>query len=186
VTEVVTIPLSVDMEGGYSRTVNGIIANIEKLHDVGAVGINLEDTVAGNTREFLPAGQFKKMLSAITDHLSRNNIKVFLNVRTDGFLLGLPNALEETLSRISKYDDAGVDGIFVPCITKTDDIRDVVSATKLPVNVMCMPDLPDFATLASLGVKRISMGPFFFNRVYHNAGELAKTVIRDKSFAAIT
>src|ERR1700712_5432539 len=34
--EVVTIPLSVDMEGGYSRTVSGIIANIEKLHDAGA------------------------------------------------------------------------------------------------------------------------------------------------------
>jgi 2-methylisocitrate lyase-like PEP mutase family enzyme len=185
VTEVVSIPLSVDMEGGYSRNVGGIIANIEKLHDAGAVGINLEDTVAGDTRELLPADQFRKTLSAIADHLSRNNINLFLNVRTDGFLLGLPNALEETFNRISKYEDAGVDGIFVPCITKTDNIKDVVSATKLPVNVMCMPDLPDFETLASLGVKRISMGPFFFNKVYHNAGDLAKTVIRDQSFAAI-
>lgn len=186
VTEVVNIPLTVDMEGGYSRTVNGIIANIEKLHDAGAVGINLEDTVVGDTRELLPANHFRKTLAAIANHLSRNNIHIFLNIRTDGFLLGLPNALEETRNRIRLYEDAGVDGIFVPCITKTADIRDVVSATKLPVNVMCMPDLPDFGTLESLGVKRISMGPFFFNKVYYNAGELAKMVIRDKSFASIT
>lgn len=185
VVEVIKIPFTVDMEGGYSRTVNGIIANIEKLHDAGAVGINLEDTVAGDAREFLPADQFRKTLSAIADHLSRNNINLFLNVRTDGFLLGLPNALEETLNRIRLYEDAGADGVFVPCITKLDDIRNVISSTKLPVNVMCMPDLPDFETLESLGVKRISMGPFFFNKVYRNAGELAKTVIRDQSFAAI-
>jgi 2-methylisocitrate lyase-like PEP mutase family enzyme len=185
VTEVIDIPLSVDMEGGYSRTVNGIITNIEKLHDAGAVGINLEDTIVGNTRELQPVGQFRKTLSAIADHLSRNNIKLFLNVRTDGFLLGLPNALEETLNRISIYANEGIDGIFVPCITKTEDIREVVNVTTLPVNVMCMPELPDFEALGSLGVKRISMGPFFFNKVQHQVRELAERVLRDKSFTAI-
>lgn len=185
VTEVIAIPLSVDMEGGYSRTVNGIITNIEKLHDAGAVGINLEDTIVGDKRELQPAGQFRKTLSAIADHLSRNNIKLFLNVRTDGFLLGLPNASEETLNRIGSYTNEGIDGIFVPCITKTEDIREVVNVTTLPVNVMCMPELPDFEALGSLGVKRISMGPFFFNKVQHQVGELAERVLRDKSFTAI-
>src|SRR5690349_18933817 len=46
VTEVTRIPFSVDMEGGYSRTVGGIIENIDKLHDAGVAGINLEDTIA--------------------------------------------------------------------------------------------------------------------------------------------
>jgi len=50
VIEVVSIPFSVDMEGGYSRTINGIIQNINKLHDAGVVGINLEDTISGVTR----------------------------------------------------------------------------------------------------------------------------------------
>src|SRR6266487_3069469 len=45
VVEVVRIPFTVDVEGGYNRTVEGIITNIKKLHDVGVVGVNLEDTV---------------------------------------------------------------------------------------------------------------------------------------------
>jgi 2-methylisocitrate lyase-like PEP mutase family enzyme len=185
VVEVVNIPFSVDMEGGYSRTTAGIIDNINKLHDAGVAGINLEDTIAGATRQLQPAAEFQRTLSAVADHISRNNLQLFLNIRTDGFLLGMPTALDETLIRIKSYESAGANGIFVPCITSSADIKAVVNATKLPINVMCMPDLPGFEELRLLGVKRISMGPFLFNKVYDNAGKLAKKVISDNNFSSI-
>src|SRR5437879_2694903 len=56
----VRIPFSVDLEGGYSRTTGGIIGNIEKLHDAGVVGINLEDTIAGATRQLQSVPDFEK------------------------------------------------------------------------------------------------------------------------------
>jgi 2-methylisocitrate lyase-like PEP mutase family enzyme len=173
------------MEGGYSRTIDGIIKNIDQLHDAGIVGINLEDTVPGAARQFKPVAEFQRLLSAVTDHISHNNLHVFVNVRTDGFLLGLPDALAETLTRIKSYEDAGADGIFVPCIVNSNHISEVVNATKLPVNVMCMPALPGFDELASLGVKRISMGPFLFNKANENIGKLAKAIIADKNFSSI-
>ena len=108
VVEVVRIPFSVDMEAGYSRTISGIIRNIDKLHDAGVAGINLEDTIAGKLQS---ADEFQKTLSAITDHISSRNLKLFLNIRTDGFLLGMPTALTETLTRIKSYENAGADGI---------------------------------------------------------------------------
>jgi 2-methylisocitrate lyase-like PEP mutase family enzyme len=185
VVEVVSIPFSVDMEGGYSRTVEGIIANISKLHDAGVVGINLEDTIAGPTRYLQPVDEFQKTLSAVADHISKNNLQIFLNIRTDGFLLGMPNALSETITRVKSYENAGADGVFVPCITNSADIKTVVNATNLPVNVMCMPNLPNFYDLALLGVKRISMGPFLFNKVYDTAGNLAKAVSSDQNFSSI-
>ncbi|MDB5003710.1 MAG: hypothetical protein JWQ34_1935 [Mucilaginibacter sp.] len=185
VVEVVNIPFSVDMEGGYSRNVDRIIDNINKLHDAGVVGINLEDTIAGTTRQLQPVAAFQKTLEAITNHISRNNLQLFLNIRTDGFLLGMPTALTETLTRIKNYENLGVDGIFVPCITERSDIETVVKATKLPVNVMCMPTLPDFDALKLLGVKRISIGPFLFNSVYTHAGKLAKAIIADGNFSSI-
>lgn len=185
VVEVVNIPFSVDVEGGYNRSVAGIIENIEKLHDAGVAGINLEDTVAGATRQLQSVTEFQKTLSAVADHISRNNLQLFLNVRTDGFLLGMPTALTETLTRIKSYESTGANGIFVPCITNRDDIKEVVKATKLPINVMCMPTLPDFEDLGSLGVKRISMGPFLFSKVYDNAGKLAKAVLNDHNFLSI-
>ncbi|SHN37520.1 isocitrate lyase/phosphoenolpyruvate mutase family protein [Mucilaginibacter sp. OK098] len=185
VVEVVNIPFSVDMEGGYSRTTTGIIDNINKLHDAGVAGINLEDTIAGATRQLQPVAEFQRTLSAVADHISRNNLRLFLNIRTDGFLLGMPTALTETLIRINSYESAGANGIFVPCITGSADIKAVVSATRLPINVMCMPDLPGFEELRLLGVKRISMGPFLFNKVYDNARKLAKRVIGDNNFSSI-
>jgi 2-methylisocitrate lyase-like PEP mutase family enzyme len=185
VIEVVSIPFSIDMEGGYSRTIEGITENIQKLHDVGVVGINLEDTIAGTTRQLQAVTDFQKILLALADHISRNNLKIFLNVRTDGFLLGMPTALNETLTRIETYKNSGADGIFVPCITNRNDIKEVVKATTLPINVMCMPGLPDFEELESLGVKRISMGGFFFNNIYDNVGKLSKAISTDKNFSSI-
>jgi 2-methylisocitrate lyase-like PEP mutase family enzyme len=181
----VGIPFTVDMEGGYSRSVEGITSNIKKLHDAGVVGINFEDTIAGAARQLQPAVEFQKTLSAIANYISRNNLKIFVNVRTDGFLLGMPTALEETLTRIKHYENTGADGIFVPCITRKDDIKEVVRATTLPVNLMCMPDLPGFQDLGSLGVKRISMGGFFFNKIYDIAGKLSKSVINEKNFSPV-
>ncbi|MEO3402369.1 isocitrate lyase/phosphoenolpyruvate mutase family protein [Mucilaginibacter sp. CAU 1740] len=182
VVETVNIPFTVDIEGGYDRSVKGIIANIQKLADAGVSGINIEDTVAGQTRELLPADDFAKTITAIADHLSRTNIKLFLNIRTDGFLLGLPNALDETLSRIKLYENTGASGIFTPCITAPDDIKAVVNATVLPINVMCMPQLPGFDELTQLGVKRLSMGGFLFSKVYEAAGKAATQMFNDKNF----
>lgn len=185
VAEVVRIPFTVDLEGGYSRTVAGITENITKLHDVGVVGVNLEDSLVGTTRRLQAPDDFQQLLLGVAANLRRNNVPVFLNIRTDSFLLGLPTALAETVRRISAYEGAGADGIFVPGITQAGHIAEVVQATRLPVNVMCMPGLPNFAELTALGVKRISMGPFLFSKVNGYASRLAQQLIADHNFASI-
>ncbi len=181
----VSIPFTVDMEGGYSRTTDGITTNISKLYDAGIAGINLEDTVPGLTRTLQPADIFQKTIAAIANYTSKNNIRLFLNIRTDAFLLGMPQALTETTRRVQLYEQAGANGIFTPCITAAADIQQVVNATRLPVNVMCMPALPGFDELQQLGVKRISMGPFFFNKVYNAINTLSTAIHSSRNFAAI-
>jgi 2-methylisocitrate lyase-like PEP mutase family enzyme len=179
----VNIPFSVDLEAGYSRAIDGILENITQLHEAGVAGINLEDT--GGTRQLQPVGEFEKIISAVAEHVSRKNLKLFLNIRTDAFLLGMPTALAETLQRIKTYEKSGADGIFVPCITQSSDIKEIVQATTLPVNVMLISGLPGFDELTSLGVKRISMGPFMFNKVYENLELLSKKISSDKTFSSI-
>jgi len=185
VVEVINLPLSVDLEGGYTRSLPGILQNIEKLHDAGVIGINLEDSIASTTRQLQPVTEFQKILSAVADHLNRQNIKMFLNIRTDGFLLGLPNPLEDTITRIKSYENSGADGIFVPCITNKNDIKEVVRCTKLPINVMCMPDLPNFKELENLGVRRISMGPFVHTYINKKAGEVIARLLKENNFSCL-
>jgi 2-methylisocitrate lyase-like PEP mutase family enzyme len=185
VTKVVSIPFTVDIEAGYSSKANGIIENIKQLHDSGIVGVNLEDTIPGTVRKLRPVGEFQKILSTVAEGLSQHNLNIFLNIRTDGFLLGMPTALTETLTRIESYQDAGANGIFVPCITAKEDIKEVVNATHLPINVMCMPDLPGFSDLNSLGVKRISMGPFVNSLINKKTEEVITTILEENNFSSL-
>ncbi len=105
-----------------------------------------------------------------------------MNIRTDTFLLGVSNPLKATQQRIQLYEKAGADGIFVPCIETAADISTIVKTTNLPINVMCMPNLPDFKTLQQLGVQRISMGNFVFEKNYAFFGEMLEQINQQQSF----
>ncbi|MEM1137022.1 MAG: isocitrate lyase/phosphoenolpyruvate mutase family protein [Bacteroidota bacterium] len=161
-----SLPLSVDVEAGYGRDVATIVKNIKALAKLGVVGINIEDSTVEKERKLLVAESFSKILLALKQQLEKDNVPIFLNVRTDTFLLGPPNPIDETIKRIQLYERAGADGIFIPCIEKEEDIKNVVTNTKLPTNLMCMPNLPNFERLKVLGVKRISMGNFLFDKLH--------------------
>lgn len=185
VVKEVRIPFSVDIEGGYSRTISGISQNIERLHDIGVVGINLEDTLPGNPRTMQTAPAFQKILSGVADYLGKKNLKIFLNIRTDGFLLGMKSALGETLARIKAYENSGANGIFVPCVEDKTDIHEIVQSTRLPINVMSMPKLPSFAELSELGVKRISMGNAVHKFLTSALENKLQSINNDQSFKSL-
>jgi len=182
----IQIPLSVDIEMGYGSTADEIFANIQKLTDLGVAGINIEDSVISNSgRTLQEATTFANKLEQIKNKLISKNIDLFVNIRCDTFLLNVANKQEETRNRTKLYEERGADGIFLPGINSEHDITDAVHHTNLPVNVMCIPGLPNFETLKRLGVKRVSMGGFFFNKAYANIGLLSKTIIKDNNFSSI-
>ncbi len=181
----INIPLTVDIESGYSRNTSEIINNIVSLQKLGVVGINIEDSITNDERNIVNAQEFGKIIQTIKSHLSNNHIKIFINVRTDFYIMGLANPFEETLKRIKIYEESGADGIFVPCIVAENEIKKVVESTSLPVNVMCMPNLPDFNNLEKLGVKRISIGPFLYNDMVGNLEKSIIKITKSRSFNSI-
>jgi len=182
----VSIPLSVDMETGYGDSVDAVISNIEKLYHAGVVGINIEDSALVNGKQqMLPVDIFSKKLRAIKNHLTTNNMKIFINARTDAFLLKLASGIEITTERIKAYENAGGDGIFVPFIVDQDSIKKITALTSLPINVLSTPGLPSFDRLTELGVHRISMGSSLFKSVYSHAETLIKNISRRKTFSPL-
>ncbi len=181
----INVPLSVDIEAGYSRDVKQIIKNIIALHDIGVVGINIEDSVVQNSkREIEPKEKFAKLLEDIKIGLKEKNIDMFINARTDNFIMGLDNPLADTIERIKSYEPYA-DGIFVPCIVDIEDIKEVAKATTLPINVMAMPGLASFDILQKAGIKRASRGPFVYNGLVKYFENIIKTVRKDNSFESI-
>lgn len=175
----INLPLSVDMERGYADTIPDILQNIERLVEAGIVGINIEDSV--EERKLKSMESFQKTIDAIANHLEKKNMQLFINARTDPYVVKLPNALEESLKRIKAYEAAGASGIFVPFVTDINDIKLITVATSLPVNVVSFKNLPSFKALTEAGVKRISLGSSLFRAMQRDLEKRVDSLLNERS-----
>lgn len=174
ITASTKIPVSVDLERGYTDDVNVLTDNIQRLIDAGVVGINLEDAQGEEV--------YLKKLFTIKNYLDKKNQKIFINARTDVFLQKIDSPLELTIKRAKLYQDAGANGLFVPAVSDPDTIKQIASSTTLPLNIVGTPKLSSFETLAECGVKRISMAVFLYNATYNQMNKLAFDVKSQQSF----
>jgi 2-methylisocitrate lyase-like PEP mutase family enzyme len=187
ISEVTTLPLSVDIEAGYADTSKEIADNITKLAELGVVGVNIEDSQLINGLRFLvDKHNFSEELSQVKALLNDANIEMFINVRSDTYIVDAGTALPKTIERISLYEDAGADGIFLPCLTAPDDIGKIVANCSLPLNVMCMPELVSFDELQHLGVKRISMGNFVYDNLLAHLENTLSSIKQQGSFEPLS
>jgi 2-methylisocitrate lyase-like PEP mutase family enzyme len=177
IRSVTSIPLSVDLERGYTNDLTALNDNIQKLIDIGVAGINLEDAQGEDI--------YLKKLTSIKTYLKKTNQHLFLNARTDGFLLKLPSPLETTLKRAKLYQDAGADGLFVTAVQDTNIIKEITSATALPVNVVGVPKFSSVNTLTEAGVKRISMAGLLYKANYHQLENMAKDILSEQTFKVL-
>jgi len=170
IARVLTVPLSVDLENGYSDDVEVVAQYAAKLADAGVAGINLED--GHGTPQALAA-----KIVAIKKAVAAVGKDIFINTRTDVYLKGLAQEGErvaEVLKRAAIYKAAGADGLFVPGICKVDEIEAVVAGAGLPVNVMDWPGVPSADALHKLGVRRLSAGSGIPQALWAVAADMAK------------
>ena len=108
IARVIRVPLSVDMEGGYSDHAEVVGENIARVIGAGAVGINLEDGTG--SPDLLCA-----KIDAARRAGDRLGVDLFVNARTDTYLRGTfppERRVAETLARAERYRAAGASGIL--------------------------------------------------------------------------
>jgi 2-methylisocitrate lyase-like PEP mutase family enzyme len=163
ITAAVSVPVSIDLEAGYGDAPDAATKSVTKILKAGAVGINIEDGLSGGKRQLVSPEQHAAKIKAVRDAAQKLGIHLFINARTDPFLLkfGSPaECLNEAARRAKAYADAGADGIFVPGLTDLALIEKFVQLTPLPVNIMVMQGVPEIPDLARVGVRRVSLGPW--------------------------
>ena len=165
------LPVSIDMEGGYSDDPAAVAALATRLVEAGVQGINIED--GGRAPELL-AAKIAALKAAVGGAL-------FVNARCDVWLRGVaPEApVAEAARRATIYAAAGADGFFAPGLTDVGDIAAMVAATPLPVNLLAWPGLHDAATLKGLGVRRLSAGSSVCGAVWGRAAALTRGFLAD-------
>lgn len=181
ITRVIRVPLSVDMEGGYSDHAEVVGENIARVIGAGAVGINLEDGTG--SPDLLCA-----KIDAARRAGDRLGVNLFVNARTDTYLRGtIPpeRRVAETLARAERYRAAGASGIFVPGLVDAADIRAIATAVRLPLNVLARAGLPAAAELASLGVRRLSAGSGIQEVMFGRTAALAAEFLQNGTSAPL-
>jgi 2-methylisocitrate lyase-like PEP mutase family enzyme len=175
IARVVRVPLTVDIESGYSSDAAAVGETVARVVDAGGVGINIED---GRS----PADLLCAKIEHAKRAAARRGVDLFVNARTDVYLLGLAQgeaAQAETIARGRRYREAGGDGFFVPGLIEAGAIRAVTAAVDLPLNVLAWPGLPAAAELGALGVRRLSAGGSVARAALDGARAFASAFLTD-------
>ena len=164
IARVVEVPVTADIESGYSLAPEEIV---RRLLAAGAVGCNLEDTDHTIGRTVRDAAIQADRLAAFKRAARTAGVDVVLNARTDVFLRLAPTEqppIEEAIRRGRLYLEAGADCIFPSGVSDEGAIAALVDGIPGPINVIPgFRGAPGLARLRELGVRRIS----FAARLYH-------------------
>jgi 2-methylisocitrate lyase-like PEP mutase family enzyme len=167
------LPLTADIEGGYTDDLAELAEVIRAVVEAGAVGVNLEDGRRDPELHARKVAAARKAAEAV-------GVPLFINARTDIYLKRLAEghaAYAEAVRRAELYRDAGADGIFVPGPTDDDLIGRLADAIELPLNIMLLPGLADAGRLQALGVRRLSSATAPFRLAYAPLAGAAKTFL---------
>ncbi len=158
-----SLPVSIDLEAGYGEDAAQVSTSVQASARVGAVGCNLEDSVP-NTGQLREVADQVERIRCARQAVDRVTPCYFINARSDVFFQHPHHAHDETLlaaaiDRARAYAAAGADGFFAPGLSALALIERLVAASPIPVNIMVDDQTPNPATLADLGVARVSYGP---------------------------
>lgn len=176
---VVTVPLSVDLEDGYSSTAIEVADLVAEVAKMGVAGINLED---GAQAPELLAEKIAGCRQALA------GTPLFINARTDVYLRGLATGSEApalTLQRARVYQAAGADGLFVPGLCSIEDIAFVAANIAMPVNLMLLPGMPSMPALLAAGARRFTAGPANFLAAYGHTVSATRALLETQHGAGL-
>jgi 2-methylisocitrate lyase-like PEP mutase family enzyme len=181
VLRVVSVPVTVDSEAGYSSDPAKVAEHCLHLIDIGVAGLNIED---GSDSPDLLAAKIKAIKSAA----NAKGADIFINARADVYLRNLvpdDKKVAEMVRRTRLYAEAGADGIFAAFMTDAAQIREVVAATDLPVNILATKAAPDVASLKAAGARRLTIGALTGRAAYGQAARAVKMLLDEGKYDAI-
>lgn len=169
--DAVSVPVTVDFEGGYGLDPDAVAYG---LLGIGAAGCNLEDTDHRGAGPLVDASTQAARLTAVRAAAGDGLV---INARVDTFARRVPNALAEAIERGKWYLDAGADCVYPILAGDEADIAAMVEALGV-VNIMLRRGAPSLARCAELGVARVSVGSGLFSIMTSQVGAIL-TSLRD-------
>ena len=148
------LPLIVDADHGYGNALN-VRRTVEELENAGISAMSIEDTElppaygSANTRRLISVEEGTAKMRAALE--ARRDPGLVILGRTSAAVI---TGVEDTITRVRAYQEAGVDGIFLAGLKTRDDFTAIAAEIDIPIMLGgAGAKLSDRAFLAKHGVR---------------------------------
>lgn len=185
------LPVSADIEAGYGPTAEDAARSAGIVLEAGAVGINIEDSYGEHGESLYDIALQQDKIRAIREVTTSNGVRLFINARTDAFMLpdtDLAGRVKLSIERANAYVEAGADGIFVPDMEDMDEqtMKVLVHEINAPLNLIAGRNTPSLARLKEIGVARVSLGPRHMRATFALLKKIATEIMSQGTFSYTT
>jgi 2-methylisocitrate lyase-like PEP mutase family enzyme len=161
----VNVPVTADLEAGYSDSISGLQENISRLLDTGAVGINFEDSW-DDSAHLRPIPEQVERIQAVRAVAEKRGIPLVINARADSFFAegfsSLEDRIEDVITRANAYLKAGADCTYPIGASDKETLKVLRQRINAPINVLASAKTASLKELQEIGINRVSFGPYIF------------------------
>jgi 2-methylisocitrate lyase-like PEP mutase family enzyme len=157
------LPVSADLENGFSHTPEEVAETVRLAAEAGLVGCSIEDGTGKEEKPLYDIQLATERIEAAAKTARSLPFPFALTARTETFVRGRPD-LDESIKRLVAYERSGADVLFAPGLPDLAAVKAVCSTVSKPVNFMVGIRGKSFsvAELLEAGVKRISFAASFY------------------------
>ena len=183
IVEATDLPVSADLENGFGDSAESVADTIRDAAGTGLAGCSIED-YSGDPKDPIYDFNFavERVAAAVEACQALPHDFVF-TARAENFLWGRKD-LDDTISRLKAYENAGADVLYAPGLYDLETIRLVCSEISKPLNVvMGMPGATfGVPELRDVGVTRISVGSALARAAFGEFVRAADEMVSKETF----
>jgi 2-methylisocitrate lyase-like PEP mutase family enzyme len=184
IVDATSLPVSADLENGFGDDPDSCAETILLAAAAGLVGGSIEDATGRADDPIYAYDVSIQRVKAAVKAARSLRFPFVLTARAENLINGRPD-LQDTIRRLAAFAEAGADVLYAPGLKTRDEIDAVVRAVApKPVNVVMGLSGPSFSldALASLGVKRVSLGSSLARAAYGAFLQAAREVKQKGTF----
>ncbi|HEV2668072.1 MAG TPA: isocitrate lyase/phosphoenolpyruvate mutase family protein [Blastocatellia bacterium] len=153
------LPVSADLENGFGDCPEVVAETVRRAAVAGLVGGSIEDATARLDDPIYEAEHAVERIRAAAEVVRSLPFPFALTARAENYLVGRPD-LNDTITRLQRYQEAGADVLYAPGLTSKQELVEVITSVDRPVNVVMglQGAQLSLADLSAIGVRRVSVG----------------------------
>ncbi len=177
------LPVNADFESGFAPDPAGVAESVRLAVQTGIAGLSIEDSTGDPARPLRELDDAVARVRAAREAIDRAGGDVLLVGRAECFFLGRPD-LDETITRLKAYANAGADCLYAPGIRSREQIAAVVAAVApKPVNLLVgAASQLTMREIAALGVRRVSVGGALARAAWAGLMNAARSIVEQGRF----